>query len=70
MVAIDTLTNTVIASVPIGQGPQALVYVPNAVTDGTGTAGLEPLGVAGQATHFTLVSAGERRLPAPSRQPV
>jgi len=35
-----------------------LVYVPNAVPDGTGTAGLEPLGLAGQATHFTLVSAG------------
>ncbi len=58
MIAIDTLTNTVIATVPIGQGPQALVYVPNAVPTGTGMERLEPLGVAGQATHFTMVPAG------------
>jgi hypothetical protein len=57
MIAIDTLTNTVIATVPIGQGPQALVYVPNAVPKGTGTEGLEPLNVAGQAAHFTMVPA-------------
>lgn len=31
LVAIDTLTNKVIASVPIGQAPQALAYVSNAV---------------------------------------
>src|SRR5271156_2030196 len=31
LVAIDTLSNKVIASVPIGQAPQALVYVSNAV---------------------------------------
>ena len=30
--AIDTLKNQVIATSPIGQAPQALVYVPNAVT--------------------------------------
>ncbi len=58
MIAIDTLTNTVIATVPIGQGPQALVYVPNAVAKGTGTEGLAPLNVAGQAAHFTMVMAG------------
>jgi YVTN family beta-propeller protein len=29
--AIDTLTNKVIATSPIGQAPQALVYVPNAI---------------------------------------
>jgi YVTN family beta-propeller protein len=29
--AIDTLTNKVIATSPIGQAPQAIVYVPNAV---------------------------------------
>jgi YVTN family beta-propeller protein len=58
MIAIDTLTNTVIATVPIGQGPQALVYVPDAVPKGTGTERLDPLGVAGQAAHFTMVPAG------------
>ena len=34
--AIDTLTNQVIANIPIGQTPQALVYVPNAAPDGIG----------------------------------
>jgi YVTN family beta-propeller protein len=35
--AIDTLTNRVIATIPIGQTPQALVYVPGAVpTTATG----------------------------------
>jgi YVTN family beta-propeller protein len=31
MTAIDTLTNRVIATNPIGQAPQAVVYVPNAI---------------------------------------
>jgi len=35
MTAIDTTTNTVIAEVPIGQAPQAVVYVPNAVPKAT-----------------------------------
>ena len=58
LVAIDTLTNTVIASVPIGQGAQAVVYVPDAVPEGGGTEGLQPLGVAGQAAHFTMAPPG------------
>ena len=33
--AIDTLTNKVIATVPIGQAPQALTYVPDAVPIGS-----------------------------------
>jgi YVTN family beta-propeller protein len=57
LVAIDTLGNKVIATVPIGQAPQALTYVPNAVPEGDGTQGLQPLGVAGQAAHLTLVPA-------------
>ena len=56
MVAIDTLTNKVLATVPIGQAPQAIAYVPNAVPDGTGKDNLQPLGVAGQATHLTLAA--------------
>ena len=84
LVAIDTLANTVIATVPIGQAPQAVVYVPNAVPDkagpelgnaamsvtgasvpnavpgGGGTQGLQPLGVAGQAAHFTMVPADRK----------
>ena len=56
MTAIDTLTNKVIATSPIGQAPQAIVYVPNAVPDGAGTDNLQPLGVAGQVAHLTLAS--------------
>jgi YVTN family beta-propeller protein len=54
LVAIDTLTNTVTATIPIGQGPQAIVYVPNAVPTGDGTQGLQPLGVAGQVALLSL----------------
>jgi YVTN family beta-propeller protein len=54
LVAIDTLSNAVIATVPIGQAPQALVYVPNAVPEGAGTDGLQPLGLAGEVAHLSL----------------
>jgi YVTN family beta-propeller protein len=58
MTAIDTLQNKVIANIPIGQAPQAVVYVPNAVPEGSGTANLQPLGVAGEAVHLTLGAPG------------
>src|SRR5246500_4820676 len=64
MTAIDTLTNKVIATVPIGQAPQAVTYVPNAVPEGDGTQGLQPLGVAGQTAHLSLVTASEATKPA------
>ena len=54
LAAIDTRTNEVIATIPIGQGPQAIAYVPNAVPNGNGTANLEPLGIAAETTHLTL----------------
>src|SRR6202161_4354444 len=54
LTGIDTLTNTVMATVPIGQAPQALAYIPNAVSDGNGTQNLQPLGVAGEAAHLAL----------------
>lgn len=54
LTAIDTLTNKVMADVSIGQAPQAVVYVPNAVPKGNGTEGLQPLGVAGQSAHLAL----------------
>ncbi|HWF75849.1 MAG TPA: YncE family protein, partial [Caulobacteraceae bacterium] len=57
--AIDTRTNTVVGESPIGQGPQALTYVPEAVPEGdAGTQNLQPLGVAGQAAHFELAPPG------------
>jgi YVTN family beta-propeller protein len=68
LIVIDTLTNKVTASVPIGQGPQALVYVPAAVPEGAQPQGLQPLGVAGQAAHFSMVPV-PRRSPADSKAP-
>jgi hypothetical protein len=56
-VAIDTLSNKVIAHIPIGQTTQALVYVPNAVPAGNGTANLMPLGVAGITARLHLEAA-------------
>lgn len=58
LTAVDTLTNRAIATIPIGQAPQALAYVSNAVPDGGGMQNLQPLGVAGQAAHLALASAG------------
>src|SRR5271169_6432981 len=52
--AIDTLTNKVIATSPSGQAAQAVVYVPNAVPDGPGTQGLQPLGLAGKSEQLQL----------------
>ncbi|MGC2574684.1 MAG: hypothetical protein WA364_24485 [Candidatus Nitrosopolaris sp.] len=54
LVAIDTLTNKVIAISSIGSS-QAIVYVPNAVPEDNGTQGLQPFGTAGNATHLSLV---------------
>jgi YVTN family beta-propeller protein len=54
LAVIDSVTSKVLATVPIGQAPQALVYVPNAVTSGDGVANLQPLAVAGEAAHFLL----------------
>ena len=45
--AIDTLENKVIATIPIGQAPQGVAYVPGAVPAGPGTENLQPLGTAG-----------------------
>ena len=60
LIAVDTLSNEVIASVPIGQAPQAVAYVPEAVPEGTGTKGLERLGVSGQVAQFAMRSVGQR----------
>ena len=55
LTAIDTLKNAVMATIPIGQAAQAVNYVPNAVPDGDGLQGLQPLGVAGEVAHLALV---------------
>jgi YVTN family beta-propeller protein len=61
-VAIDTVANKVIATIPIGQTSQALVYVPNAVPNGPGTENLAPLGVAANTAQLHL-EAGGKELP-------
>jgi YVTN family beta-propeller protein len=66
LAAIDTLTNKVIATSPIGQAAQAIVYVPNAVPEGPGTQGLQPLGVAGLSTQLWLAAPDRKADKAPT----
>ena len=60
--AIDTLTNNVIATIPIGQGPQGVAYVPGAVPNGDGTANLVPLAEAGKKVQLTLKGTGQSQV--------
>jgi YVTN family beta-propeller protein len=66
LIAIDTLTNKVIASIPIGQAAQAVNYVSNAVPEGDGLQNLRPLGAAGDVVHLTLAPAGMAKSEAPT----
>ncbi|WP_395065837.1 YncE family protein [Paraburkholderia silvatlantica] len=67
LAAIDTMTNKVIAQVAIGQAPQAVTYVPDAVPSGDGTQNLQPLGVAGNTAHLQMIpTAAETGAPAKS----
>ncbi|HYR87388.1 MAG TPA: YncE family protein [Terriglobia bacterium] len=54
---IDTVTNLVIATIPIGQTTQALVYVPNAAPNGK-VENLVPLGEAGNIVRLHLEAGG------------
>jgi DNA-binding beta-propeller fold protein YncE len=69
LAAIDTLANKMIATSPIGQAAQAVVYVPNAVPEGTGTQGLKPLGIAERSTQLWLVPAGRQGVAAGEKAP-
>jgi YVTN family beta-propeller protein len=60
--AIDTLTNRVIATIPVGQGPQGLAYVPAAVPTGDGMANLLPLAKAGEKVQLTLSGTGNSQV--------
>lgn len=51
---IDTATNKVVARVPVGHAPQALVYVSNAVQEGEGTAHLSPRPALPEAINIIL----------------
>jgi len=56
---IDTTTNTVIGNVPIGQAPQAISYVANAVPQGDGAQNLQPLAAANGEAKVTLGAGGK-----------
>src|SRR5262247_2754712 len=53
--AIDTLENKVIDTIAIGQAPQGVAYIPNAVPQGDGMQNLQPLGVAAEGVQLSLV---------------
>jgi YVTN family beta-propeller protein len=57
---LDARTNTKIAEIPMGQSPQALVYVPDAVPSGTGTENLVPLATSRRARAIELVPPSGR----------
>jgi len=52
--AIDTLENKVIATIPIGQAPQGVAYVPNAVPSGDDAGNLQPLTAASGSAQLKL----------------
>ncbi|KUM37895.1 YncE family protein [Pseudomonas sp. EpS/L25] len=53
---IDTLTNQVVGTLPVGQAPQALVYVPRAVAKGGGKDGLQPLRNVAKRVQIALAA--------------
>jgi YVTN family beta-propeller protein len=58
---IDSATNKVIARAPVGQAPQALVYVSNAVPHGDGMANLTPRANSEPINIALKPAAGEAR---------
>ena len=61
LIAIDTLSNSVVASVPIGQAAQAIVYVPGAVPP-TGNSGNLAMTDMSGAPNTVTESMGTRML--------
>ena len=57
--AIDTESQQILATVRTGQAAQAVIYVPNAVSQGDGRSNLQPLGVAAMATQLKLSGPGD-----------
>jgi YVTN family beta-propeller protein len=66
LIVIDTATNKVVGNVPIGQAPQAIAYVSNAVTEGDGLQNLQQLGLAGSAAHLSLAMTMQPTQPVTS----
>jgi YVTN family beta-propeller protein len=66
LAAIDTATNKVIATIPIGQAPQAIAYVPNAAPNPDDRQNLQPLALAGEVAHLALALKGGDGKPSTS----
>jgi YVTN family beta-propeller protein len=67
LAAIDTATNAVIATIPIGQAPQAIAYVPGAAPNPDDRQNLQSLGVAGRVAELALKpKAGSNDAKAPT----
>jgi YVTN family beta-propeller protein len=67
LAAIDTATNAVIATIPIGQAPQAIAYVPGAAPNPDDRQNLQGLGVAGHVAELALnPKAGSNETKAPT----
>ncbi|UST52494.1 hypothetical protein NF681_00500 (plasmid) [Comamonadaceae bacterium OTU4NAUVB1] len=58
---IDTASDKVVATVPVGQAPQALVYVSNAVPSGAGMDNLKPLANAAPVNIPLLPTSGDAK---------
>lgn len=58
---IDTESNKVVSQIPVGQAPQALVYVSNAVRSGAGTDNLKPLANTAPANIALAPPAGDAK---------
>jgi YVTN family beta-propeller protein len=57
--AIDTTSNKVIATIPVGQTSQALVYVPGAVPEGSGAENLMPASETATTARLRLIAVGK-----------
>src|SRR6266478_6017357 len=67
LTAIDTATNQVISTIPIGQAPQAIAYVPDAAPNPDDRQNLQSLGIAGQVAQLALApNAGQTEGKAPT----
>jgi YVTN family beta-propeller protein len=65
---INTRSNREMTRIPIGQAPQAIAFVADAVPIGDGKRGLEPLGASGEVVHLSLVAVPDGH-PAPDSRP-
>ncbi|MGQ2934068.1 YncE family protein [Sphingopyxis sp.] len=59
---IDTVTNRLLTTIPIGQGPQGVAYVPGAVPSGDGMTNLVPLEKANGKVQLTLSGQGQSQV--------